>query len=117
MNFLDKLNFLLNKYQLNKHTFALASGIPYTTIDGLYKKGYKKIKLDTLEKIAHYFNVPIDYLVREDITDPQYDKAFNAALDLDELRIMEAYRSLASTDKETIRLLLQRLSDENADGV
>lgn len=38
MNFLEKLDFLMEKYGLNKRTLALKSDIPYTTIDAWYKK-------------------------------------------------------------------------------
>ena len=39
------------------------SGIPYTTIDGFYKKGSDNIKLSTLKKLAECLNCSLDYLV------------------------------------------------------
>lgn len=77
MDFLAKLDYLMEKNKLNKHAFSQASGIPYTTIDGFYKKGYEKAKLSTLRKIASFFQVSLDYIVDDSITDPQYGNAID----------------------------------------
>ncbi len=49
MNLLDKLDFLMSENDLNKNTLSQKSGIPYSTIDSLYKKGFENIKLSTLK--------------------------------------------------------------------
>lgn len=75
--FLDIFDRLLKENNLNKRQFALKSGIPYTTVDGFYKKGYENIRLTTLKKIAEFFNVSLDYLVfgnENDLTNNKYDK-------------------------------------------
>ena len=41
MDFLEKLNYLMHENNLNKSTLSKACEIPYTTIDGWYKKGYQ----------------------------------------------------------------------------
>lgn len=66
VNFLDKLNDLMCKNSLNKSTLAKACGIPYTTIDGWYKKGYEGLKLITLRKLSSYFGTSLDYWVDND---------------------------------------------------
>ncbi len=48
---------------INKSTLSRESGIPYTTIDGFYKKGCDNIKLSTLQKLAEYFDVSVDFLL------------------------------------------------------
>lgn len=63
MNFLEKLDKLMQEKGINKSILSKESGIPYTTIDGIYKKGYENIKLSTIKKIASYFNTTIDYLI------------------------------------------------------
>lgn len=108
MTFLEKLDYLMSKYGLNKHTFSQAVGIPYTTIDGFYKKGYEGIRLTTLQKIAEYFNTTLDYLVLDDIDDPRYGRTYNAELDAAELELMKKYRALSDHDQETIRMLIDR---------
>ena len=74
MDFLQKLDLLMKKNNLNKHSLAEQCGIPYTTIVGLYTKGYEKIKLPTVQKLADFFGTSIDYLMREEINDQNYGK-------------------------------------------
>lgn len=62
MNLTDKLDELLKENNINKFELAQKSGIPYTTIDGLYKKGSENIKLTTLKKICAFFNCSLDFL-------------------------------------------------------
>lgn len=66
MDFLEKLNHLMEKNHLNKSTLSKACNIPYTTIDGWYKKGYEGLKLTTLRKLADFFGTSLDYWVSED---------------------------------------------------
>lgn len=61
MDFLEKLNYLMEKNHLNKSTLSKACNIPYTTIDGWYKKGYEGLKLTTLRKLAEYFGTSLDF--------------------------------------------------------
>lgn len=61
MDFLEKLNYLMKKNNLNKNSLSKACNIPYTTIDGWYKKGYEGLKLTTLRKLADFFGTSLDY--------------------------------------------------------
>ncbi len=73
----ETLDKLMEQKKINKRTLALDSGIPYTTIDGLYKKGSENTKLSTLMKLANYFGVTLDYLVYgEDSRGNDGQKAF-----------------------------------------
>ena len=53
----------MEKYNDNNSTLAKKSGIPYTTIDGLFKRGWEKAQTSTIMRICDYYNVPIDYMV------------------------------------------------------
>jgi len=66
MDFLEKLNYLMEKKHLNKSTLSKSCNIPYTTIDGWYKKGYEGLKLTTLRKLAEFFGTSLDYWASED---------------------------------------------------
>ena len=63
---LEQLDKLLKERGLNKAQFAKESGIPYTTVDGLYKRGMSNIRFSTLRKIVDFFNVEMDYFVQEE---------------------------------------------------
>ena len=72
MNFLEKLDYMMEKLSLNKRKLSISSGVPYTTIDAFYKKGYENTKISTIRKIASALNVSLDYLVDDNITDEHY---------------------------------------------
>jgi transcriptional regulator with XRE-family HTH domain len=63
---LQQLDKLLKEKGLNKAQFSRKSGIPYTTIDGFYKKGMDNIRFSTLRKIVDFFNISIAYFVEEE---------------------------------------------------
>lgn len=65
MDFLRKLNYLMDREGLNKSTLSKSCGIPYTTIDGWYKKGYEGLKLTTLRKLSNFFGTSLDYWASE----------------------------------------------------
>ena len=68
MNFLEKLNYMLEKENLNRNSLSKQSGIPYTTIDGWYKKGYDEMRLSTLKKLANFFNTDLEFWVENNNT-------------------------------------------------
>lgn len=67
MSFLTKLDRLMREKNINKSQLSKESGVPYTTIDGFYKKGTDNIKLSTLKKLATYFGCSLDYLADDDV--------------------------------------------------
>lgn len=107
MTFLDKLDYLMQKYDLNKNTLSQASGVPYTTIDSFYKKGYENAKLSTIQKLACYFNTTLDYLMRDEIEDPNYGKSTGFEVNFSEMQYIKKYRNLDSHGKEMVDFVLE----------
>lgn len=72
MSFTERLEYLMRRNGINnKSELAKVSGIPYTTIDGFYKKGTDNIKLSTLRKLAKCLHCSLDYLTEDsDIIEP-----------------------------------------------
>ena len=68
MGLTDKLDLLMRERNINKAELARESGIPYTTIDGFYKKGSDNAKLSTLKKLCAYFGCSLDYLADDNTT-------------------------------------------------
>lgn len=64
MDFLSRLDRLKASRGETNAALSKNSGIPYTTIDGLYKKGYENVKLSTLEALCAHYGVTLDYLVK-----------------------------------------------------
>ena len=67
MDFLEKLNYLMEIHGLNKNTLSKSCDIPYTTIDNWYKRGYDGLKLTTLKKLSSFFGVSLDFWIQEKI--------------------------------------------------
>lgn len=64
MSFIGRLEKLMNENGIsNKSELSKLSRIPYTTIDGFYKKGADNIKLSTLKKLVDCLHCSLDYLV------------------------------------------------------
>lgn len=68
MGLTDKLDMLMKERNINKAELARESGVPYTTIDGFYKKGSENAKLSTLKKLCTYFNCSLDYLADDSVS-------------------------------------------------
>ena len=66
MTFTEKLDLLMEEKHLNKNSLSKACGIPYTTIDGWYKKGVSDLKLSTLRKLTNYFGLSLDYWLKDE---------------------------------------------------
>ena len=102
MNFLEKIDTLMKEYDLNKNTLSQESGIPYTTIDGWYKKGYSNARLPTIQKLADYFDTTLDYLIRDEITDKDFGKTFGFEISVHEKNLIKKYRGLDTHGKKAV---------------
>ena len=71
MGLTDKLDILMKERNINKAELARESGVPYTTIDGFYKKGSENAKLSTLKKLCSYFDCSLDYLADDNVNEPR----------------------------------------------
>lgn len=86
MNFLEKLDYLMKKNNLNKSTLSKGCDIPYTTIDGWYKKGYEGLKLTTLRKLSKFFKTSLDFWVNDNEEDSTLSPAQKSLIaDLEKL--------------------------------
>ena len=74
MDFLKRLTELSEAKGIkNNYQLAEKSGVPYTTIDNFYRKGYQNAKLSTIKKLAVFFGCSLDYLLEGSL--PQTKKA------------------------------------------
>jgi|GEM_PF-1894854 len=72
MDFLEKLNLLMEEKGISRAELAKGSGVPYTTIVSFYDKGYDNAKLSTLKKLAAYLDCSLDYLVDDTVAERNY---------------------------------------------
>lgn len=106
MDFLEKLNYLMDKHHLNKSTLSKACGIPYTTIDGWYKKGYEGLKLTTLRKLSSYFGTTLDFWVSDHPSDD-----IGATDEFKQL--LKLYNLLSDEDRDLVKNIMNSLSEKN----
>ena len=90
--FLKKLDYLIVKKGINKSILAKGCGIPYTTLDGFYKKGCDNVKLSTLRKLSNYFDVDLNFWVNDDKLNTYEQK--NAHPNEGEQKLIDNYRQL-----------------------
>lgn len=62
MSMTEQLDKMMAKKGIRKSELSRESGVPYTTIQGLYAKGDANVKLSTMIKLADYFACSLDYL-------------------------------------------------------
>ena len=106
MNFLEKLDMLMEDRGLNKSKLSTGSGIPYTTITSLYEKGYQNMRLGTLRKLSTFFGCSIDYLTTEH-EDPDVQPADMSDLRPSEIDLIIKYRMARQSRKTIIENLFK----------
>lgn len=111
MDFLDKLNFLLKSNNLNKNTLSKLSGIPYTTIDGWYKKGFESMQLSTLKKLAKFFNTNLDFWADDFISTSNIEVNDNFKLEPLEIEYIKKYRELDIFGKKIVDTIIDMEHD------
>lgn len=108
MDFLEKLDLLMKREHYNKSSLSKASEIPYTTIDGWYKRGYDHLQLPTVKKLCSFFDTSLDFWLKEDIDDPNYGKSNGFIVNYDEMEHIKQYRSLDPHGKDLVDTVLEK---------
>ena len=73
MTLIEKIDYLLKKEGLNKRQLSIKADIPYTTIDGWYKRGYENMTLSTLKKLCRFLDVSRDSMTIDELDIQPYD--------------------------------------------
>jgi transcriptional regulator with XRE-family HTH domain len=109
--FLEILERLMKERNINKNVLANESGIPYTTIDGWWKKGYDNIRLSTLKKLAAYFNVSLDYLMDSSpVLEDEYENMLQYLKERPEMQLLfSASKSATKEDIEKAAKFLEAI--------
>lgn len=116
MPFANVLRDLRTRKDLTQRQLAEALGLSESAI-GMYERGQREPELETLEAIADYFNVDMDYLTgrspierKTPVTPPS---AEDVAMSLDEFTFAMHNHSgqLTEKDKEILLAMAQQLTD------
>lgn len=114
----DKISKLMEERGINKSELSKGADIPYTTIDGLFKKNAENVKLPTLKKLASFFNCSLDYLVDEECnqTNSQWgNDAENRKYLINKPDLLAIYNEISL--REDIYLLFDKVKDLDPEDV
>lgn len=71
MTFNEKIDKFMKDNNYNLKQLAIASDIPYTTLNDFYhKKSADNSRLSTIRKLSKFMNCSMDYLSYDEITEP-----------------------------------------------
>lgn len=77
--FCDSLKELREEHHLSQRQLAEALGVAFSTI-AMYEKGQREPNYETLENIADYFNVDMNYLLGKSTIKNSYIKELNKSV-------------------------------------
>lgn len=100
MNMLEKIQLLMEERELSRADVSRGADIPYTTIDGLFKKGVENARFPTLKKLASFFNVSMEYLINDEVEDRHKDKLDDFSPE--EMKLISMWRQLSRDEQMRI---------------
>lgn len=107
MNMLEKIDYLCNEFHLSRRQFSIKSGIPYTTIDGLFKRGYEGVRLSTFISICDFFQVTMDSMARDDQEIVYIKDSLENDLTVYDTKLLNEYHRLTPEGKERVDYTLR----------
>lgn len=106
MNFLDRIDALMEQKGINKNQLAQMTGIPVSTVYGWYKKGFDNITLPTIRKLSVFFGCSMEYLANG-------EKEEHNALSLEAQRFGRAFDKLPEYKKRLARGFMALLEESD----
>lgn len=81
MKMTEKIDMLMIEKGINLHQLSQQTGIPYTTMKNWWNRPdtAENAKLTPMRKIANYFDVSLDYIADDSVTDRNYGKTAERA--------------------------------------
>jgi len=101
MSVKDQLLRYMETHKFNRADVARNSGVPYTTIDGIFKKGDENCKLSTLKKLAKLLDCSLDDLVGLESSSDELNPC--------EKLLIKKYRELDEANKNALQFSIDVL--------
>ena len=93
MNLQTKLQMLMTQRKITRAALSKITNIPYSTIDSLLKRGDSdRVKISIMNTLKNYFSVSLDFLLIDEIDDPNYGKP-QLPITSQEYDLVMAYRN------------------------
>ena len=103
MEMYNKINSLLKERGATKKNMCDNLSISYNSLMSMFNRQSKNIALGTIQAIADYLEVTVDYLIRDEITNIEYGK--NTSSPFIEPNLFHAPNSPTTTDTNENELL------------
>lgn len=107
MSVTEQLDKYMSIHKCKIADIARLSGIPYTTIKGLYDKGDENIKLSTLKKLRSLLNCTLDELVGLNILDD--------TLSYEERMLLNKFKRLDKDNRKALLLSIDVLINSQSE--
>lgn len=123
MSISSKLEQYMKQHNYTKADIARLANLPYTTVDGIFKKSDDNTKLSTLKKLQLCMGCSLDEIINESY-DERYFGTQTQSLDFqnsDELAFMQKFKQLNQKNKTILTeqleyLLFKQNQEENKKG-
>ena len=104
MHFIKNLDYLLEKKEMKKSDLAREINIAPSTISAWYNGKYEKVSLQVLRKLSIFFNVTMDELVNDDLSEDNEIKLIYSSkyFTKEELISIDNFVNLIDSYKEKI---------------
>jgi len=123
MEMYNKINSLLKEMGASKKNMCDELEIPYNSLMSMFNRQSKNIALGTVQSIANYLSVTVDYLISDEITNVDYGKNNSSPFvdpdsyhnnpttitDSSEEELVTTYRELNTDNKAYIRVRSKEL--------
>lgn len=101
MTLLEKITYLLKENNLNKRQLSIKADIPYSTVDGWYKRGYENMTLTIFKKLCLFFQVDMTSMAYDELDIKPYDPDVMYTTE-HEREVIMRYRASDLFDKTTV---------------
>lgn len=106
------LKALRTKKGLSQQKLADALGLSQQSIYK-YETQWCEPDIDMLKTMADFFNTSVDYLIGHSEINRKYEAVTPYDLNEDEAALMDSYRSLTQSEKESIHLIIKNYNLKN----
>lgn len=103
------LKYLRNKRNISQQQLADVIGVSQQSINK-YENHNVEPDIDTLIKIAEFFNTSVDFLIGHTDIDHIIENVTNYDLNCAELQLIECYRKLNRKQKESIKMIIENFN-------
>jgi transcriptional regulator with XRE-family HTH domain len=110
---IEKMQLMMEERDLTKADVAKGVDIPYTTLDSLFRRGFENARYPTLQKLAKFFDVSMEYLITDEEEDREYGKLNPFEIAKEEYHLIFLWRKLPHDEQMKFLGRIEAKVEEN----